>query len=146
VISISKNNWFNLIKTDANSRARLGWLSTPHGSVPTPVFMPVGSQATVKAVIPEQLKEIDIKMILSNTYHLYLRPGVDIVKKMGGLHGFMNWDGAILTDSGGFQIFSLSRLRKLPRKGSNFVPILTAASILLRRSRICAFRKTWGRT
>jgi queuine tRNA-ribosyltransferase len=82
--------------------------------------MPVGSQATVKAVTPEHLKEIGIKMILSNTYHLYLRPGVDIVKKMGGLHRFMDWDRAILTDSGGFQIFSLSRLREISEERVKF--------------------------
>jgi queuine tRNA-ribosyltransferase len=93
---------------------------TPHGTIPTPVFMPVGSQATVKAVTPEQLKEIDIKLVLSNTYHLYLRPGVDVVEKMGGLHRFMDWDRAILTDSGGFQIFSLARLRKINAEGVKF--------------------------
>jgi queuine tRNA-ribosyltransferase len=88
--------------------------------VATPVFMPVGSQATVKAVTPDQLREIGVRMILSNTYHLYLRPGVEIVRKMGGLHCFMDWDGAILTDSGGFQVFSLSRLRELSDEGVKF--------------------------
>ena len=93
---------------------------TPHGTVETPVFMPVGSQATVKAVTPRQLIEIDIRMILSNNYHLYLRPGIDIIRKMGGLHKFMDWDRAILTDSGGFQVFSLSRLRKISEEGVAF--------------------------
>jgi queuine tRNA-ribosyltransferase len=98
----------------------LGELITPHGKVETPVFMPVGSQATVKAVTTQALRDIGVKMILSNTYHLYLRPGVDIIKKMGGLHKFMDWDRAILTDSGGFQIFSLSRLREINDQGVKF--------------------------
>jgi queuine tRNA-ribosyltransferase len=109
-----------LLKSAADSQARLGELNTPHGIIQTPVFMPVGSQATVKALTPEHLREIGIKMILANTYHLYLRPGVDIVKKMGGLHRFMDWDRAILTDSGGFQIFSLSRLRQINDEGVKF--------------------------
>jgi queuine tRNA-ribosyltransferase len=109
-----------LLKSAADSQARLGELATTHGMVKTPVFMPVGSQATVKALTPEHLREIGIKMILANTYHLYLRPGVDIVKKMGGLHRFMDWDRAILTDSGGFQIFSLSRLRQISDEGVKF--------------------------
>jgi queuine tRNA-ribosyltransferase len=111
---------FNLIRTLPDSPARLGELLTPHGTVPTPVFMPVGSQATVKAITPDQLNEIGIQMVLSNTYHLYLRPGVDIVRRMGGLHRFMDWDRAILTDSGGFQIFSLSRLREISDEGVKF--------------------------
>jgi queuine tRNA-ribosyltransferase len=113
-------NWFQLIKTDSDTAARLGELITPHGIIPTPVFMPVGSQATVKAVLPEQLQDIGVKMILSNTYHLYLRPGHEIVRNMGGLHRFMNWNGAILTDSGGFQIFSLARLREINEEGVKF--------------------------
>jgi queuine tRNA-ribosyltransferase len=109
-----------LLVSAADSHARLGELATPHGIIKTPVFMPVGSQATVKAITPEHLREIGIKMILANTYHLYLRPGIDIVKKMGGLHRFMDWDRAILTDSGGFQIFSLSRLRQISDEGVKF--------------------------
>jgi queuine tRNA-ribosyltransferase len=117
---ISDYSWFHLIKTAPDSRARLGELITPHGTVPTPVFMPVGSQATVKALTPQALSETGHTMVLSNTYHLYLRPGVDIVKKIGGLHRFMDWNGAILTDSGGFQIFSLSRLRQINEDGVKF--------------------------
>ncbi|HSW57547.1 MAG TPA: tRNA guanosine(34) transglycosylase Tgt [Dehalococcoidales bacterium] len=117
---MSDTNWFNLIKTDAQTGARLGRLKTPHGEVLTPVFMPVGSQATVKGVTPQQLGDIGIKMILCNNYHLYLRPGVETVQKMGGLHRFMHWDGAILTDSGGFQIFSLARLREIDSEGVKF--------------------------
>ncbi|MCK9918334.1 tRNA-guanine transglycosylase, partial [Microbacteriaceae bacterium K1510] len=86
---------------------------TPHGTIDTPVFMPVGTQATVKTMSPEELKELGAGIILSNTYHLFLRPGHEIVREAGGLHSFMNWPGAILTDSGGFQVFSLSNLRKI---------------------------------
>ena len=113
-------NWFKLLKTATDSPARLGELNTPHGIVETPVFMPVGSQATVKAITPEHLREIGIKMILANTYHLYLRPGVEIVKELGGIHHFMDWDRAVLTDSGGFQIFSLSHLRDISEEGVKF--------------------------
>ncbi len=109
-----------MIQTAADSSARLGELITPHGNVPTPVFMPVGSQATVKAVTPQNLKDIGIQMILSNNYHLYLRPGTEIIRNLGGLHHFMDWDRAILTDSGGFQIFSLSRLRQINEQGVKF--------------------------
>jgi queuine tRNA-ribosyltransferase len=98
----------------------LGELKTPHGTVPTPVFMPVGSQATVKGLTPQHLREIGIPMILANNYHLFLRPGTEIVRKLGGLHKFMDWDGAILTDSGGFQIFSLARLRDINADGVKF--------------------------
>lgn len=112
--------WFRLIKTDKATQARTGELITPHGSVPTPVFMPVGSQASVKTLTPDDLKEIGIKMILSNTYHLYLRPGVEIIQQSGGLHKFMGWDQSILTDSGGFQIFSLARLRSISENGVVF--------------------------
>lgn len=109
-----------MIRSSPNSAARAGELLTPHGSVTTPVFLPVGSQATVKTVTPEELKTIGIKMVLANAYHLYLRPGVDVIEKMGGLHRFMGWDGAILTDSGGYQVFSLARLRKVSDEGVAF--------------------------
>jgi queuine tRNA-ribosyltransferase len=109
-----------IIKKDTRTRARLGRLSTPHGVIDTPVFMPVGTQATVKAMSPEELQEIGAKIILSNTYHLFLRPGHELIKKAGGLHKFMNWDGAILTDSGGFQVFSLGDLRKITEEGVEF--------------------------
>src|SRR6478672_12755237 len=93
--------------------ARLGRLITPHGEIDTPVFMPVGTLASVKGVPQDLLEELGVQILLGNTYHLYLRPGVDTVRKFGGLHGFMSWNRAILTDSGGFQVFSLSDLRKL---------------------------------
>jgi queuine tRNA-ribosyltransferase len=111
---------YELIKECKQSGARLGLLHTPHGTVETPIFMPVGTQATVKAMTPKELKEIHAQIILSNTYHLYLRPGHEIVEKAGGLHRFMNWDRPILTDSGGFQIFSLGDLRKITEEGVTF--------------------------
>jgi queuine tRNA-ribosyltransferase len=111
---------YELIKECKQSGARLGILHTPHGTIETPVFMPVGTQATVKAMTPEELKEINAGIILSNTYHLYLRPGHNLVKKAGGLHQFMNWDRAILTDSGGFQVFSLGDLRTITEEGVEF--------------------------
>ncbi len=101
-------------------RARAGVFHTPHGDLPTPVFAPVGTQATVKAVTPRQLAEIGATLVLSNTYHLYLRPGADLVAEMGGLHGFMRWPNPILTDSGGFQVFSLSAMRKIDADGVTF--------------------------
>ncbi len=101
-------------------RARTGVIHTPHGSFETPMFMSVGTQATVKTLAVEELKQLDAGIILSNTYHLWLRPGADIVEKAGGLHKFMNWDRAILTDSGGFQVFSLSHLRKITEEGVHF--------------------------
>ena len=111
---------YDLLKTDSRTRARRGVVHTPHGDIQTPVFMPVGTQATVKAMRPEQVKEMGAEIILSNTYHLYLRPGHEIVKEAGGLHKFMNWDRAILTDSGGFQVFSLGKLRKITEEGVKF--------------------------
>lgn len=112
--------YLEIIKEDPRTRARLGKLHTPHGIIDTPVFMPVGTQATVKTMSPDELKEIGARIILSNTYHLFLRPGHELIKKAGGLHQFMNWDGAILTDSGGFQIFSLAELRKISEEGVEF--------------------------
>jgi len=109
---------FKLLKQDGG--ARVGELYTAHGSVPTPVFMPVGSQASVKTLTPAEVCEAGFGMLLSNTYHLYLRPGIDIIHQLGGLHHFMDWDGAILTDSGGYQVFSLARLRKISEDGVTF--------------------------
>ncbi|MCX7695147.1 MAG: tRNA guanosine(34) transglycosylase Tgt [Caloramator sp.] len=111
---------YELIKTCKQSGARLGRLHTPHGVIETPIFMPVGTQATVKTMTPEELKEIGAQIILSNTYHLYMRPGEKLVQKAGGLHKFMNWDRPILTDSGGFQVFSLSQLRDITEEGVTF--------------------------
>ncbi len=111
---------YELLHVDKNSGARRGVVHTPHGDIQTPVFMPVGTQATVKSMTPEELKEIGAQIILSNTYHLYLRPGQDIVKEAGGLHKFMNWDRPILTDCGGFQVFSLAALRTITEDGVEF--------------------------
>ena len=111
---------FELLKKDERTGARRGRLLTPHGTIETPVFMPVGTSATVKAMKPEDVAEMGAGIILSNTYHLYLRPGHDLVKEAGGLHKFMNWSGTILTDSGGFQIFSLKGLRKITEEGVEF--------------------------
>lgn len=103
-----------------SGKARRAELSTAHGIVQTPVFMPVGTKGTVKAILPQELKEIGFEIILGNTYHLHLRPGEKVVEKLGGLHRFMNWDRAVLTDSGGFQVFSLSKLRKVREDGVSF--------------------------
>ncbi|MBA2873626.1 tRNA guanosine(34) transglycosylase Tgt [Thermaerobacillus caldiproteolyticus] len=111
---------YELIKTCKQTGARLGIIHTPHGSFETPMFMPVGTLATVKTLSPEELKEMGAGIILSNTYHLWLRPGHDIVKEAGGLHSFMNWDRGILTDSGGFQVFSLSEFRRIEEEGVYF--------------------------
>ena len=111
---------YELLHTCKQTGARLGIVHTPHGSFETPAFMPVGTQATVKTMSPEELKEMNAGIILSNTYHLWLRPGNDIVKEAGGLHKFMNWDRPILTDSGGFQVFSLSQFRKIEEEGVYF--------------------------
>lgn len=111
---------YELIKQCKQSGARLGKFHTPHGVINTPIFMPVGTQATVKSIIPEELKEMNAEIILSNTYHLFLRPGHELIEKAGGLHKFMNWDRPILTDSGGFQVFSLGDLRKITEEGVEF--------------------------
>lgn len=111
---------FTLDARDTETRARAGTLELAHGTVKTPIFMPVGTQATVKTLSPEELKGFGSQIILSNTFHLYLRPGLEIVKKAGGLHKFMNWNLPLLTDSGGFQVFSLAELRKIDEDGVSF--------------------------
>jgi len=110
---------FELIKTDP-AGARLGRLKTPHATVETPVFMPVGTKATVKAMAPEAVRAMGFDIVLANTYHLLLRPGDGLIEELGGLHRFMNWNGALLTDSGGYQVFSLARLRKIKEEGVEF--------------------------
>lgn len=116
---------YKIKKVCKQSGARIGELKTPHGIIETPVFMPVGTLATVKGLKPEELKSIGAQIILSNTYHLFLRPGDDIVAQAGGLHKFMNWDRPILTDSGGFQVFSLSKLNKITEDGVQFASHLS---------------------
>jgi len=111
---------YTLLKEDSKTMARAGIMHTHRGDVQTPVFMPVGTCATVKTMTPDELKDIGAQIILANTYHLYLRPGHELVNEAGGLHGFMNWDRPILTDSGGFQVFSLNELRKITEEGVKF--------------------------
>ena len=111
---------FNIITTDPHSSARCGVLETSHGTLPTPIFMPVGTRASVKSVEPRELIEINVHIILANTYHLFLRPGNDTLFKAGGVHQFMNWDGPLLTDSGGYQVYSLSDLRRITEEGVMF--------------------------
>jgi queuine tRNA-ribosyltransferase len=122
---------FELLKTDASTRARLGKLTTPHGVVDTPVFMPVGTQASVKALDPRELREMGTQIILGNTYHLNIRPGLDIIRAAGGLHRFMNWELPILTDSGGFQVFSLAKIRKIKPHGVEFRSHLDGSPLFL---------------
>ncbi|WP_028987115.1 tRNA guanosine(34) transglycosylase Tgt [Thermicanus aegyptius] len=122
---------YELIKKDKKTGARLGRIHTPHGVFDTPLFMPVGTLATVKTMSPEELKEMGAGIVLSNTYHLWLRPGEVIVEEAGGLHRFMNWDRAILTDSGGFQVFSLSGLRQIEEEGVQFRSHLNGEPLFL---------------
>jgi queuine tRNA-ribosyltransferase len=122
---------YRLIKKEKHTGARLGEIITPHGTFETPMFMPVGTLATVKSIAPEELESMGANIILSNTYHLWLRPGEDIVEEAGGLHKFMNWDKGILTDSGGFQVFSLSDLRQIEEKGVHFRNHLNGSKMFL---------------
>jgi queuine tRNA-ribosyltransferase len=111
---------FELLATDRHSKARRGRLTSAHGEIDTPAFMPVGTQGSVKGVSPRELRELHSQIVLGNTYHLFVRPGLDVIKHFGGVHNFMNWNGPILTDSGGYQIFSLAKLRKITEEGVEF--------------------------
>ncbi len=122
---------YTLLKTEKNTKARLGKIKTNYGTYDTPMFMPVGTQATVKTLAPEELKACDAGIILANTYHLWLRPGEDVVNEAGGLHKFMNWDGPILTDSGGFQVFSLAKPKDITEEGVKFKNQYNGDSLLL---------------
>jgi len=135
---------FELLGTDPGSAARRGRLHTLHGSIETPIFMPVGTQATVKGLTPAQLRELPAQIILGNTYHLNLRPGSDLVRDMGGLHKFMGWDGPILTDSGGFQVYSLSQLRKVTDEGINFRSHLDGRPIFLGPREVMTIQQNLG--
>jgi len=136
---------FQLLKTDTNSKARLGKITTSHGEIETPIFMPVGTQGTVKAVTPKALKEdVKAQIILGNTYHLYLRPGTEILEKAGGLHKFMGWDRPILTDSGGFQVFSLSELRKLKADGVEFKSHLDGSKHFFSPEKVIKIQRSIG--
>jgi len=122
---------YALLQQDSNSQARRGRIYTQRGEIDTPTFMPVGTQGTVKGMLPEALKEIGAQIILANTYHLYLRPGHKLIQQLGGLHKFMHWDRPILTDSGGFQVFSLGDLRKITEEGASFQSHLDGSKHLL---------------
>lgn len=122
---------YELVAEDKKTGARAGLLHTPHGTFKTPMFMPVGTQATVKTVTPEELEEVGAQIILSNTYHLFLRPGTELIREAGGLHDFMNWHKGILTDSGGFQVFSLGAMRKITEEGVHFRSFLDGSKQFL---------------
>ncbi len=135
---------FELLKTDKDSAARVGRISTPHGTVDTPVFLPVGTQGTVKGLTSKDLKDIGAEMILCNTYHLYLRPGHELISELGGLHGFTGWDGPILTDSGGYQVYSLGKLRKIKENGVYFQSHLDGTKHLLTPERAIEIQEALG--
>jgi queuine tRNA-ribosyltransferase len=135
---------FELLKTDASSKARLGRLTTPHGVVDTPVFMSVGTQGGVKAIDPRELREMGTQIILGNTYHLNIRPGLDIIRAAGGLHQFINWPGPILTDSGGFQVFSLATIRKIQAHGVEFRSHLDGSLLFLGPKEAMEIQRTLG--
>ena len=135
---------FRVTKTDAASKARLGVLTTPHGRVATPAFMPVGTQATVKAMTPDECRSLGAEILLANAYHLYLRPGVEVVEAHGGLHRFMGWDGPLLTDSGGFQVMSLAKLRKITSDGVMFQSHLDGSEPLLSPEKAIAIQEALG--
>ena len=135
---------FHLKKCDSTSHARLGRISTRHGEFTTPAFMPVGTQASIKSLSPRNLKEVGAEIIASNTYHLYLRPGEKVIEKLGGLHGFMGWNNPILTDSGGFQVFSLSALRKITEEGVQFQSHIDGSRHFLSPEKSIEIQETLG--
>ena len=135
---------FSVLKKSTENRSRLGVIHTTHGTIETPVFMPVGTQGTVKAMTVETLREIGFQIILNNTYHLYLRPGADIVKEAGGVHRFMNWPGSVLTDSGGFQVFSLSKLNKVSEDGVVFRSHIDGSSHLFTPEKVMEVEMALG--
>jgi len=135
---------FQVVGTCPQSAARAGILATPHGRVPTPAFLPVGSQGTVKTLTPDELRTLGATVILANTYHLYLRPGVEVIQELGGLHRFMDWDGPLLTDSGGFQIFSLGHLRRISDEGVLFRSHLDGSEHFLTPERVTELQEELG--
>lgn len=135
---------FELLKTDRASKARLGRLTTPHGVIDTPVFMSVGTQGSVKALDPRELREMGTQIILGNTYHLNIRPGMDIIRAAGGLHKFINWTGPILTDSGGFQVFSLATIREIREHGVEFRSHLDGSLLFLGPKEAMAIQSVLG--
>src|SRR5512136_716152 len=135
---------FELLQTDATCKARLGRLTTPRGVIDTPVFMPVGTQGSVKAIDPRELVEMGAQIILGNTYHLNIRPGLEVIRAAGGLHRFINWPGPILTDSGGFQVFSLSKIRKVKTHGVEFRSHLDGSPLFLGPKEAMAIQRELG--
>ena len=135
---------FQLLAQDSNTRARLGAYHTTHGSFETPAFMPVGTVAAVKALTPHQVKDLGAQIILSNTYHLYMRPGHKLIERLGGLHHYMGWEGPILTDSGGFQVFSLARLAKVSHDGVSFQSHLDGSKHLLTPELVIEIQESLG--
>jgi queuine tRNA-ribosyltransferase len=135
---------FEVINKSRETSARLGRIHTPHGCIETPAFIPVGTQATVKSLTPEELCGFGVQIILANTYHLYLRPGHDVIGKLGGLHKFMHWDRPILTDSGGYQVFSLSKLREISDRGVTFQSHIDGSGHLLTPEKVIEIQETLG--
>src|SRR5260221_3465471 len=135
---------FELLKIDGSSKARLGRLTTPHGIVDTPVFMSVGTQGSVKAIDPRELREMGTQIILGNTYHLSIRPGLDIIRAAGGLHRFINWPAPIRTDTGGFQVFSLATIRKIQAHGVEFRSHLDGSLLFLGPKEAMEIQKVLG--
>lgn len=135
---------FEILKKSQKSSARVGKLETPHGVIDTPAFLPIATQGTVKTMSPRELLEIETQIILCNTYHLYLRPGVELIEEAGGLHQFMNWSKPILTDSGGFQIYSLSHLRKVSNQGVEFVSHLDGSKHFLTPKKVLEIQTAFG--
>src|ERR1043165_2997861 len=135
---------FELVKSDPHSKARLGRLTTARGVVDTPVYMPVGTQGSVKAIDPRELREMGTQIILGNTYHLNIRPGLDIIRAAGGLHRFINWPAPILTDSGGFQVFSLAKIRKIKPHGVEFRSHLDGSALFLGPKEAMEIQRTLG--
>src|SRR4030095_13379194 len=135
---------FTVIRKDPDTNARLGRLVTAHGAVETPCLMPVGTQGTVKAVLPRDLREMGCQIVLGNTYHLYLRPGHKLIRQLGGLHRFMGWNGPILTDSGGFQVWSLAKLRRISEEGVRFRSPIDAAEHALTPEGVIAIQRALG--
>ena len=137
-------SFFNVVKSCKNTSSRIGHLNTSHGQIITPAFMPIATYGAIKTLSANEIKQINYNLILSNTYHLYLRPGMEIIDKFQGLHNFMKWDGAILTDSGGFQIYSLSNLRKIDNNGVEFKSHLDGSSHYFTPEKIIDIQRTIG--
>ena len=135
---------FELLTQDPRCEARLGLIKTPHGEIRTPAFMPVGTQGTVKALLPEQIRSLGADILLGNTYHLYLRPGHQLIAALGGLHKFMNWQGPILTDSGGFQIYSLARLSRITEEGASFQSHIDGSKHFLSPEKVVEVQEALG--